>query len=135
MSTKIPSFFLAGSIPKERVGDVLEAMYLAGAKRLDIRPLVPERKDAPKRIETKRGRPRSANGLTILGKVLAFARTQPLGFTTKQAVDFIKPDRNGAIHGALHSLKARGILKAKKIKGQRLLYSVKESANATQNQG
>src|SRR5262245_47264646 len=41
---KIPGFLIGGAVPKEKVGDVLEQLYLAGATRLDIRPIFPEEK-------------------------------------------------------------------------------------------
>lgn len=126
--TKIPTFFLAGEIPKSAVGDVLEAMYIAGGKRFDIRPLLAQPKPAlaqPKSAPTKRiGRPPANGGLTIREKVREWAKARNESFTTKDVIAALPKDIfAGSIHSALNVMKAKGEIKAKKLKGARLKYT------------
>jgi nucleoid-associated protein YgaU len=45
---EIPSFFLGGVVPKEAVGAVLEALYLAGAQNMQVDPVQSLNGSAPK---------------------------------------------------------------------------------------
>lgn len=102
--TKIPHFFLAGAIPTDQVGRVLEAMYLAGAKQLDVRPLVAQKatKNGTKALPAPNG--------SVRARVLAFARERTK-FTMADLKAAVTAGPN-ALHGAVHFLKHKKFLRA-----------------------
>lgn len=123
---KIPSFFLGGDIPKAAVGDVLEAMYLAGGTSFNIKPLLPE----PRNGAVPALPPPGTRSGSVAARVHAYVDSQSEPFTMNEmceALHFNQAQKNSAYH-AIHHLKKLKRVRAGVRKGHHCYIASKRRA-------